>query len=180
MLTIHPVPYAPPLYDMNPRPFSAITDFIFHHTAGSLQQTPTDIDYEHRHLNPPDAMIAYNWVITPIGEVYAGRPILFDSAASFGRNHESVAAVLVGNFQSDDAGFTGNPTPAQIEAAKQLCLAMHVKIPSIARTYGHGQIPALFYGGDSNYATACPGNRMLDLIPEIKQYVLTQLRARKL
>lgn len=169
-----PVPYAEPLFPMAVRNDSSVTDCVIHHTAGALTQTPLDIDAEHRALNPPDAMIAYNAVITPDGKAYAGRPAHFIPAATYGRNTESYAIVLVGNFEPGSAGYTGNPTNAQIVALYNLVLQVHLRYP-ITRTYGHGDVAALFYGGDPNYATACPGRNLSAEIPLIRKQIAQRL-----
>lgn len=174
-ITIIPVAYPSPSNVLTSRASRDITDFVIHHTAGALTQMPLDIDREHRAIG--DAMIAYNWVITPDGKIYAGRPCGVIGAATFGRNPEAVAAVLVGNFEPGSAGFTGNPTPEQLVALEDLCLWAHLQYPSIARTYGHGDVAAMFYNGDSNYATACPGKLLRDAIPAIRAYVAKRMVA---
>jgi N-acetylmuramoyl-L-alanine amidase len=166
------VDYPPPLFAMTPRALSSITDLIIHHTAGSPTQTPLEIDQEHRNLNPPDAMIAYNYVIGEDGTVYDGRPIDVYSAASYGRNAESVAVVLTGNFQEGAPG-SSLPTDAQITSLKLAALYLHIQIPSITRTYGHGDIAKMFYPDNTApYATECPGTALEAKIPDVRSYVL--------
>ena len=176
MLDIKNVTYPTPGY-LQPRSLSSITDLIIHHTAGSLYQGPLEIDAEHRAIG--DAMIAYNWVITNDGQVYNGRPISVDSAASFGRNQVSVSVVLCGNFQSDAPVFTGPPLQAQIDALKQLCLYAHLSISSIIRTYGHRDIAPMFFpDNQGDYSTACPGDLLYAKIPEIKAFILSEHHAK--
>jgi len=156
---------------MAPRSVGLITDFIIHHTAGNPNQTPLEIDAEHRARGM--AMIAYNWVITPDGATYEGRPIAYESAATYGRNPESVSVALTGNFQSNDKGYTGPPTVPQIVSLEKLCLYIHVTRPSIARTIGHRDVAPMFYpSNQGDYSTACPGDKLYNLIPEIKKYVM--------
>ena len=168
------VNYPPANFAMSARPLHAITDLIVHHTAGPVSQTPLDIDREHRAIG--DAMIAYNYVITPNGCAYSGRPLSAVPAAAYGRNTESVNVVLVGNFQSDAPGFTGDPTPQQVAALKVLALQLHRTVPSICRTIGHRDVAPLFYGGDGDYATACPGDRLYALLTDVKRYVAGNLK----
>lgn len=149
------------------------TDLIIHHTAGAKTQTPLEIDAEHRSIN--DAMIAYNRVITPDGKVYSGRPDNYIPAAAFGRNAESINVVLVGNFQSDDAGFTGPPTAEQLQALDDLAVLLHRQYPSIVRTIGHRDVAPMFYGGDGNYATACPGDLLYKDLPAVRRFVATTI-----
>lgn len=173
MLTIHNVAYPGPNNAMAPRSFSAITDFIVHHTDGSRTQTPLDIDAEHR--GEGWAMIGYNFVITPNGNVYDGRPLNVIPAAAYGRNTESVNVVLVGQFQPDAANYTGPPTEAQLLSLRDLALEMHRKFPSIVRTIGHRDVAPMFYNGDGDYATACPGDKLYAELPAIRSYVAAQM-----
>lgn len=173
-MVINPVNYPAPQDAMTPRPLSAITDLIVHHTAGALTQTPLEIDAEHRAIN--DAMIAYNFVITPNGEIYDGRPLTVVPAAAFGRNTQSIDVVLVGQFQPDAANYTGKPTPAQLLSLRDLCLAMHQKFPNIVRTIGHRDVAPLFYPTDqADYSTACPGDDLYSELPAIRAYVAAKV-----
>lgn len=165
-LQIHTVEYPEPKFDMTYRNESDIIYAIVHHTAGALRQTALDIDAEHRAIG--DAMIAYNMVITPDGQVYDGRPEQYDSAAAFGANGTSVDVVCVGNFQSDDAGYTGPPTDAQLNALLQVLTYWHRKYPRIQRTLGHQQVASVLYPTNpAPYATACPGDKMMAVLPGI-------------
>ena len=159
------------------RSVSSITDFIIHHSAGGTEQSPLDINAEHQARGM--AMIAYNWVIEADGTLVAGRPIGWVSAASYGRNPQSVSVCLLGNFELLDPGYTGDPTPQQVEALKTLCLKAHQHITSISRTYGHKDLARLFYGQDqAEYSTACPGSELEKLIPDVKNYVTENLHAK--
>lgn len=165
--------YPSPAHTLIPRERTQITDLIVHHTAGALTQTPSDIDAEHR--NTGDSMIAYHIIVTPDGSAYWGRPLDAVGAATYGRNTESVNVCLVGNFQTGDAGYTGPPTNAQLATLEKLVLDLHKMLPSIVRTIGHRDVATLFFGGDGNYATACPGTDLYARIPEIKQRVVAHL-----
>jgi len=176
MLNIQSVAYPTPGY-MPTRTDSSITDLIIHHTAGSLSQSAIDIDKEHRAIG--DAMIAYNWVITSDGQAFVGRPIEYISAATFGRNTQSVSVVVVGNFQSNDPGYNGSPLPLELQALRELCLYAHVTIPTIVRTIGHRDVAPLFYPDNKgDYSTACPGDTLYAYIPAIKDFILSQHHAK--
>jgi hypothetical protein len=47
MNIVHPA-YPPPAFAMTPRLLSVISDFILHHSDGPSDQTPLEIDAEHR------------------------------------------------------------------------------------------------------------------------------------
>lgn len=172
-LDIIAVAYPPP-GDMAPRNLTQITDYIIHHEAGSLTETALDIDAQHR--GEGWAMIGYNYVIDVDGKIYAGRPCEYVPSAAYGRNLESVNVSCVGNFQSDDKGYTGPPTPEQINALIELGIYLHQKYPTITRTIGHRDVATMFYPNDqSDYATACPGDMLYEHIPAIKTAIAAKV-----
>lgn len=159
---------------LTPRSVSMITDFIIHHTAGPINQTALDICKEH--MDRGFSTIGYNWVITEDGVVHSGRQIEYVPAAAYGRNTQSVNVALTGNFEFGDPGYTGPPTPQQIQALKDLCVYAHASMPNIVRTIGHKDVAPLFFPSDeADYSTACPGSQLYSLIPAVKQYVREKL-----
>lgn len=163
---------------MTARALGSISDLIVHHSAGALTQTALDIDAEHRRIG--DAMIAYNFVITPDGTINDGRPLVNVPAAAYGRNAQSVNVCVIGQFQPDAAGYTGPPTPAQIMALEDLAAQLHLEIPSICRTIGHRDVAPMFYPSDEgDYSTACPGDDLYKQLPAVRSYCATQRRSRK-
>ena len=118
-------------------------------------------------------MIGYSWVIGEDGTVYQGRPLEMVPAAAEDDNTASVDVSLTGNFQSDDPGYTGPPTTAQIQSLKDLCVFAHQKIPTIARIIGHRDVAQM--KGDPSVATACPGDKLYALLPEIRAYTHEKL-----
>lgn len=173
---IEAVTYPAPQSAMASRAISGITDLIIHHTAGALTQTPLDIDAEHRAIG--DAGIAYNFVITPDGKIYMGRPAMYVPAATFGRNTESINVVLVGDFQSDDKFYTGEPTEAALDSLKSLAVYLHKLYPSIVRTIGHRDVAPMFYPSDEgDYSTACPGDKLYAHLPDIKAFIQARDKA---
>lgn len=156
------------------RNVAIISDIIVHHTAGPTSQTAYEIDTEHRNIGM--AMIGYNFLIAHDGAINEGRPIQYVPAAAFGRNHESINVCLVGNFEHGDHGYTGPPSAAQIVALKQLSVYLHSTYPQISRTIGHRDVATLFYPGDeADYATACPGDQLYALLPDIKDFTRQNL-----
>lgn len=153
-----------------PRSLTDITDLIIHHSAGSLFQTPQDIDAEHRARGMSG--IGYNYIINPSGVVFYGRPANVIPAAAYGRNQQSLNICVIGNFHPSDAGYTGKPTPSQINALTELSVYLHHKYPSIIRTIGHRQVATLFHKDNpGDYSTACPGDDLFWLIPEVNAKV---------
>jgi len=148
--------YSPPDGAFTLRTATSITDFIVHHSAGPTSQTPLEIDAFER--GNGDIFMPYTWLIAADGTIFSGRPPSAMSAATYGRNAQSVACCLIGNFQQDDAGYTGQPTTAQMASLTSLCIWAHRQYPTIERTIAHGDVAALFYGGSGDYATACCGS----------------------
>lgn len=168
--------YPSPATPMSPRSLRTITDLIFHHTAGPAVQSALAIDQEHR--NEGWCMIGYNYVIDHYGTISEGRPAEYVPSAAYGRNAQSINVCLTGNFQSNDAGYTGEPSPAQINSAKLLAEYLHKQYPTIVRTIGHCDVARMFFPQDqADYATACPGNTFYSQIPMIKTYVLNGMKA---
>ncbi len=174
MPQILPVNYPAPAQAFTPRSASAITDFVVHHTAGPLAQTPLEIDAFER--TNGDIFMPYTWLIDSAGNIYEGRPPLTISAATFGRNVESVACCLIGNFQDNAAGFNGPPSAAQFAALTDLCVWAHRQFPAISQTYAHGDVAHLFYHDDSFYATECCGNVLRALLPGLRTSVSAALQ----
>jgi hypothetical protein len=169
--------YPPPTEAFTMRDASSITDLVCHHTAGPKNQTPLEIDaFERGRADDPDIYTPYTYLINDAGTVYTGRPPLAVSAASWGRNRESIAICLIGNFQRDDKGYNGPPSDAALTALYDLVLLVHKQYPSIVRTYPHGDIEKMFFPGDSDYGTECAGDELNESIPGIKARVAAILR----
>lgn len=155
--------YPPPSTEPAYRDLSVVTLFIIHHEAGPRDETALQVDAQHR--SQGWAMIGYTWVIGEDGTVSQGRPMNMVPAAAQGSNTISVDVSLTGNFEPSDPGYTGPPTPAQIQALKDLCVYAHQKIPTINQTLGHRDVNQ----------TACPGDDLYKLLPEIRDYVHAEL-----
>lgn len=152
--------YPKPTEDFIPRPPTAITDIVIHHTAGPADQTPLEIDAFERGRG--DIYMPYNYLIGPDGQVYSGRPDLCEGAATYGRNWESLTVCVIGSFMHQP------PTDAAIEALTEVVVKLHRVYPSVVRTIGHrdaGQLARPPYYDD------CPGDALYNLIPDIKACV---------
>lgn len=166
--------YPPPNGTPSYRDLSAVTDFIVHHEDGPWDETPLQVDAQHRSQGWD--MIGYTFVIGKDGTVYQGRPMNMVPSAAYGRNTQSVDVSLTGDFQPGTEGYCGSPTPEQIQSLKDLAVYVHQQIPSIERTIGHRDVATLFYPKDTgDYSTACPGDTLYALLPEIRQYVAGKL-----
>jgi N-acetylmuramoyl-L-alanine amidase len=169
-------PTYPGVQPYDSRTVSAIKLFIIHHSDGPLTETVQDINQQHlaRGFNG----IGYTWVITPDGKIYQGRPVSATPAAAEGANHDGVSVCLIGDFQPGTEGYSGNPTSQQIASLKHLRAWAQTQIPSIEMTIGHRDVQPMIDGGSplvsdpgENVATACPGDNLYAMIPEIKAAV---------
>ena len=164
------VVYPPPKSPPNQLVPANIKYLVIHHTAGSTTQTPLEIDSEER--AGEYAMMPYELLCTQEGLIYAGRPLEYESAATFGINGVSVAVVAIGNYQSDDPGFSGPPTQALLDALVAAGVYLHQTFPSIESTIGHRDAGQLV---DPKYVTACPGDELEMHVPWIKAQIAARL-----
>lgn len=153
------------------RQLSQVTSFIIHHEAGPWDETPLQVDAQHR--SQGWVMIGYTWVIGKDGTIYQGRPMNMVPAAAQDMNTVSVDVSLTGNFEPSAQGYCGSPTAAQIQSLKELCLWAHQQIPSISQTIGHRDVATIM--NDPSVATACPGDTLYALIPDVRSYVAENL-----
>lgn len=147
---------------------SVITDFIVHHEDGPWNESPEAVDAQHRAQGW--AGIGYTWVIGKDGTIYQGRPIDMVPAAAQDDNTNSVDVSLTGDFEPGTEGYCGKPTDAQLESLKKLSVYAHQRIPTIVRTIGHRDVAKI--KEDPSVSTACPGQTLYDLLPEIRAYVM--------
>lgn len=160
---------------MAPRSLSQITDLIVHHSDGPSDQSPLEIDQEHR--NEGWAGIGYNYLINGSGTVFKGRPDDVVPSAAYGRNTPSVNVCLLGDFEPGTEGFESSVPEAQLQALKDLSVYLHQLYPSIVRTIGHRDVATIFYPNDpGDYSTACPGQVLENDLAAVKSYTLDKIR----
>jgi hypothetical protein len=133
---------------------------IVHHTDGPQEQ---DVDaIEQEHLAEGWSGIGYTEVIKGDGTVVQGRPDDAICAAALGLNYCSLNISLEGDFQSTES--SEKPTDAQIDSLKQR-LTYYLSRYSQAKIIGHRDVAGIV--GDSNDATACPGDVLYAMLPDI-------------
>lgn len=107
--------------------------------------------------------IAYHLLVTADGTRWEGRPIHRLGAHTGGFNTGNVGIALVGCFQPGACGGASTTPPtAMVNATARLVrrVAKHYDFPiNSSRVKGHRQ----WAGG-----TACPGDKVLDLLPTIR------------
>lgn len=173
------VSYPPPTSPFTPRPLSAVTKCIYHHTAGNRSQTPLELDQEERNATPPYIYVPYTFVADDNALAYAARPMDVESGATFGWNWESVAICAIGNFEQISDGFTGPPSDALIETLIDLGVYVHRLCPNIDDTWSHHEAGQT-QNPDQNfetYDTQCCGNLLIAKLPYIKEQIWMRLHS---
>jgi N-acetylmuramoyl-L-alanine amidase len=163
--------YPPPAFAMTPRDVSQITYLIIHHSDGPPDQDPLAIDQEHRAEGW--AMVGYSFMIAGDGTVYQGRPSNVVPAAAEDLNTPSIDVCLLGDFEPGTDGFQSAVPAVQLQALKDLSVELHQHYPTINSTIGHRQVAEI--ANDPSVATACPGDVLFALIPEVKAYTAAKL-----
>jgi N-acetylmuramoyl-L-alanine amidase len=136
--------------------------FVIHHTAGPQMQDTQEICDEH--INIGDNGIAYHYVIKGDGTVVRGRPRDMIGAHAHGVNFDSIGIVLEGNFQTGQSNYV-IPTDAQLASLKDLLSELQGIYGNAVKIIGHSDVASIT--GDSDDATACPGNTLYNLLPQI-------------
>ena len=127
---------------------------VLHHTGGAEGEDPdaARIDEIHRGLGWTG--VGYHYLIRRDGTVERGRPAAAVGAHATGANARSVGVALCGNFCGEE------PTAAQIESCAMLLavLGAAFDVPlDTAHILGHRDLDA----------TACPGETLYGMIPEL-------------
>jgi N-acetylmuramoyl-L-alanine amidase len=161
----------PPAFAMTPRDVSSVTYEIVHHSDGPPDQPIADIDAEHRAEGW--AMCGYNFIIAQDGTAWQCRPMNVVPAAAEDLNTPSVDVCLLGDFQPGTDGFQSTVPPAQLQALKDLSVYLHQQYPTIDSTIGHRDVSGIV--GDPSVATACPGDILYALLPDVKNYTAGKL-----
>ncbi len=144
-------------------PMRQARGFIVHHSAGtrrSLDEVKT-IQRMHQ-VNRGWVDIGYNFLVTASGRVVEGRPEVDGrpvvGAHSPGLNSSRIGVCLLGDFREghDHVGF------GQAASLVDLCQWAAVR---------YGIRPVLITGHRDHRATECPGQRLGDLIGDIRKAV---------
>lgn len=131
---------------------------VIHHTAGPQNQDTQDIWDEH--INEGFNGIGYHRVIKGDGTIVQGRPDWAQGAHAQGVNYCSVGISLEGNFQAGDT-----PTDAQIKSLNECIADYQDKYPD-TQIIGHRDVAGII--GRPDYATACPGDKLYEMLPSLR------------
>ena len=135
--------------------------FVIHHTDGPQDQDVNEIFAEH--LANGWCGIGYHFVIKGDGTIVRGRPLESVGAHAQGLNYCSIGIALEGDFESSES--TETPTDAQIASLKGLLQELYTEYTD-AQIIGHRDVAGII--GDSSVATACPGDTLYNMLPDIK------------
>lgn len=127
---------------------------IVHHTAGSIHDSVADIrrfHVEKRGYND----IGYHALISPDGHIAPGRPVWKVGAHCKWHNTGTLGLCFIGYYHPP---LNQAVIPAQLKSAA-------VQIAEWASMYGFS--PSLVFPHSKFGATACPGDRIRERIPEI-------------
>ena len=130
------------------------TDVIILHHIGNTNADVSAATVHQWHLANGWAGIGYHYLIRKDGTIERGRPRDTVGAHCYGENWHSVGVNIVGNFE------TNEPTAAQIEAAERL-------VAVLCRLYGLRPSGATIKGHRDFNATACPGENLYAMLPDV-------------
>ena len=137
-----------------------VTDMIVMHHIGGSNREVTAAEVHQWHLNNGWAGIGYHYLIHQDGTIERGRPRDTIGAHCYGENDHTIGINVVGEF---DGAW---PTAAQLDSAARL-LAVLCQIyrlhPDEGTIVGHRDLSS----------TACPGQHLYDLLPDIRKKTAT-------
>ena len=131
------------------------TDMIvIHHTGNPTDDDLSAEEIHASHLKQGWAGIGYHFVIRKDGTVEAGRPYDCVGAHAEGENYHTIGIHLSGNFENAE------PTQAQIESLAKL-------LADLTEMYSLENTAQYVVGHRDLMATACPGENLYQMLPEI-------------
>lgn len=148
---------------------------IVHHIGPMPDKFPDDDPVptiRRWHTDPkrpggPFSDIGYHKVINTKGKVFQGRSDAVVGAHAFGANQASLGILMVGDFSKQTPG--DKQVDALIQVLAVLC-RRHKIDPE--RIIGHRDVVKIFPGGA---ASACPGDGLYALLPDIRKRVRAYL-----
>jgi N-acetylmuramoyl-L-alanine amidase len=177
---------------------------VIHHTAGFVAEgsnySTVVRGVQQAHLNNTWSDIGYHFLVAPDGKVFEGREggKNIVGAHATGYNENTCGVNLIGQFESGEQARLGlnKPTEAAIKSTAKilawLCYECGIELHSSGKLEGakpDAVIPSVSYHrfvGEnsikSGNGTACPGNLLIEKIPEILKLAekeLAELKSKK-
>ncbi len=148
---------------------------VIHHTAENNVQngrSPKEVlrgIYSYHANSKGWGDIGYHFIIDPYGNIYEGRAggDYVIGGHVYCNNVGTIGVSLMGNFQETE------PTDAQIKALQKLLpqLALTYELDLTATEEFHGKSLSNLVGHRDLRATACPGENMYSLLPDIRKAI---------
>ena len=130
------------------------TDAIVVHHIGNTNADVSAATVHQWHLANGWAGIGYHYLIRKDGTIERGRPRDTVGAHCYGENWHSIGVNIVGNFE------VAMPTDAQLDAAERL-------VARLCQMYGLRPGSRTIKGHRDFNATACPGQNLYDMLPDV-------------
>ena len=131
------------------------TDFIVVHHIGGTNRDVSAAEVHQWHLNNGWAGIGYHYLIRKSGVIERGRPRDTVGAHCYGENYHSIGVNVVGDFDG------AVPNDAQMASLSMLLAAL-------CRLYRLQPGDATIFGHRDFNDTACPGQNLYDMLPDIR------------
>jgi N-acetylmuramoyl-L-alanine amidase len=133
------------------------TDFIVvHHTGGNAGDDYSAAEIHAMHQSQGYSGIGYHYVIRKDGTIESGRPRQWVGAHCIPNNRDGIGIHVGGNFMEE------SPTEEQMASLVTLCA-------DLCDTYG--LTPDAIVGHRDKDQTACPGDNLYALLPEVREKV---------
>lgn len=156
--------YPPASGPLIERSLGNILYLAIHHSAGPGDQDILAIDAFERSRG--DSMMPYNGLINAKGECFAGRPINYVSAATYGVNTSSISLCCLGNF------MTETMPQAQWDSLVAYCIYAHKQVPTIIHTDSHRYFGEKFGG----YYDDCCGTNLVNRMAELRTAITNGMK----
>ena len=149
------------------RDLAVVRYVVVHHTADNDMDKDIEEIAREEIASQGFSTVGYHAVIHKDGKIQFGRPIGKVPAANLGMNTVSYAIALEGNFHPPDSHYAGErPTKEQIQSLENLVHLVRGKLPNLKYLIGHRDVARIMSNADD--ATACPGDILYALLPQIR------------
>ncbi len=135
------------VYPFSDPPNSSIKYISVHHSASRADVSREDVLTWHKANGWPADASGYHAFIKADGEIEWGD---MDATLKYivgFHNPHTLGVCLAGNFHPPDKGYTGHPTPAQLESLRSVLAVWRSRYPEA------NIVPHRHFGG-----TVCPGD----------------------
>lgn len=153
--------------------FTLVTHLIVHHSAGSNNSNDWGAvvrsiwDF---HVNGNGwADIGYNWLISPDGEIYQGRPDNVLGAHFCGRNSRTMGVCMMGTYTNTTITPIARNSLVELLGWKS-CTGDLDPLGKSMHT-GSGLVLNTISGHRDGCSTACPGDSIWTYLPDLRQAV---------